>query len=73
MRAAYTYRSARRAAAIATRAILRKMKREEKAAAYAKNGLNGPRAVKRRKKQIKAGSLKTPNGLTRAKKSAKRT
>jgi len=42
MRAADTYRSARRAAAIATRAILRKMKREEKAAAYAKNGLKWP-------------------------------
>lgn len=41
----------------------REHKRTNKHTTYFKNGLNGERAVERRRRQIAAGSLRAKNGL----------
>lgn len=71
MRKAETYRVARCTQAAQVRKIMRIRKRELKHEEYAKAGLNGTQAVARRKRQIKAGVLKTPNGLVRKPKAKK--
>lgn len=57
MRTQETYRPNRRNQANVIRKIMRIRKRELKHEEYAKNGLNGPRAVTRRQRQIAAGQL----------------
>ncbi|UGY15164.1 hypothetical protein HAP48_0042680 [Bradyrhizobium septentrionale] len=49
-----------------SRRYIRWITRGQRTAAYYKNGLNGPRAVARRLRQIEAGSLTEANGLVRA-------
>ncbi|UGY23768.1 hypothetical protein HU675_0038450 [Bradyrhizobium septentrionale] len=49
-----------------SRRYTRRLTRGQRTAAYYKNGLNGPRAVARRLRQIEAGSLTEANGLVRA-------
>ncbi|WP_166297081.1 hypothetical protein [Bradyrhizobium sp. 2S1] len=58
--------SAAAAGSYYSRRYMRWLTRGQRTAAYYKNGLNGPRAVARRLRQIEAGSLTEANGLVRA-------
>lgn len=44
----------------------RVQKRERHHCSYSSRGLNGPRAVARRRRQIEAGSIRAENGLVRS-------